>query len=94
MFLLSQCSIVLTLILYQSPCDRHSLHVLQGPCEGDSGGPLFVDHQVQGQKRQTVEGIVSGGLSCGKNIPAWYTRVGIWLQSSRRFVKILTLLFS
>jgi hypothetical protein len=27
------------------------------------------------RKLQTLEGIVSGGIGCGKNTPAWYTRV-------------------
>ena len=44
----------------------------QGPCKGDSGGPLIVDHE---DGRKTLEGIISGGLECAKNTPAWYTRV-------------------
>ena len=50
--------------------------LFQGPCEGDSGGPLFVNlGDEPNRKKQTLEGIVSGGFGCGKNTPAWYTRV-------------------
>ena len=50
-------------------------YYLKGPCEGDSGGPLFINYGSEGRKRQTLEGITSGGLSCGQNFPSWYTRV-------------------
>ena len=50
---------------------------LKGPCEGDSGGPLFINYGSEGRKRQTLEGITSGGLTCGQNFPSWYTRVCI-----------------
>ena len=46
-----------------------------GSCKGDSGGPLktqFVD-----SKRDTLIGIVSGGVGCGNGIPGWYTKVCI-----------------
>ena len=50
--------------------------LFQGPCKGDSGGPLYVDHGGDdGRQRRTVEGIVFGGLTCGGNVPSWYTRV-------------------
>ena len=50
--------------------------LFQGPCTGDSGGPLFVNFGDEpNKKKQTLEGIVSGGFGCGKNTPAWYTRV-------------------
>ena len=52
-----------------------ALFYLKGPCEGDSGGPLFINYGSEGRKRQTLEGITSGGLSCGQNFPSWYTRV-------------------
>ena len=52
-----------------------TLFYLKGPCEGDSGGPLFINYGSEGRKRQTLEGITSGGLSCGQNFPSWYTRV-------------------
>ena len=54
-----------------------NFHFLKGPCEGDSGGPLFIDYGSGKRKRQTLEGITSGGLSCGQNFPSWYTRVSI-----------------
>jgi len=55
--------------------------VYAGPCRGDSGGPLYVNYGVEevGEgRRQTVEGIVSGGLACGLNIPSWFTRVSAY----------------
>ena len=54
-----------------------NFYFLKGPCEGDSGGPLFIDYGSGKRKRQTLEGITSGGLSCGQNFPSWYTRVSI-----------------
>ncbi len=50
----------------------------QSPCQGDSGGPLIVSHE---DGRKTLEGIFSGGISCGKNTPSWYTRVICHSQS-------------
>ena len=48
----------------------------QGPCEGDSGGPLYVNFGTTPERKlQTLEGIVSGGIACGKSTPSWYTRV-------------------
>ena len=55
--------------------EHFNFHFLKGPCEGDSGGPLFIDYGSGKRKRQTLEGITSGGLSCGQNFPSWYTRV-------------------
>jgi len=43
-----------------------------GTCKGDSGGPLFLEG---GQRRKTLVGIVSGGVSCGNSYPSWLTRV-------------------
>ena len=49
---------------------------LQGPCTGDSGGPLYVDHGYGNRKQITIEGIVSGGVgACGSNQARLYTRV-------------------
>ena len=55
---------------------------IQGPCEGDSGGPLyqigweFEDGSVTGR---TLLGILRGGVGCGnpklKDIPKWWMRV-------------------
>ena len=44
---------------------------------------------------RTVEGIVVGGLSCGGNIPVWYTRVSKTNKAKqikkRRFTKSISL---
>ena len=43
----------------------------------------FISHQ-------TLEGIISGGLACGKNFPSWYTRVSShrpWIDCVMREVK-------
>ena len=45
--------------------------VFSGPCKGDAGGPLTtVD-----KDKDTLIGIISGGVGCGKGVPSWYTRV-------------------
>ena len=51
----------------------------QGPCPGDSGGPLYINGikdengDISGQ---TLAGIHSGGLGCGGlNVPAFWQRV-------------------
>ena len=50
----------------------------QGPCEGDSGGPLYYhETTLEGNSRLKLGGVVAGGIGCGKNIPTWYTRVSI-----------------
>jgi len=49
-----------------------------GPCRGDSGGPLYIDHGDGNQKKLTLEGIVGGGVGrCGSNQARWYTRVSV-----------------
>jgi len=51
-----------------------------GACKGDSGGPLSQEDE---EGRRTLIGIVSGGISCGKSYPGWYTRVAFfksWIQ--------------
>ena len=49
---------------------------LQGPCRGDSGGPLYIDHGVGNEKKITLEGIIGGGIgACGSNHAWLYTRV-------------------
>ena len=52
---------------------------MQGPCPGDSGGPLYIggvkddNGDITGQ---TLAGIHSGGLGCGGlNVPAFWQRV-------------------
>ena len=50
--------------------------LLQGPCRGNSGGSLYVDHGKANQKKITLEGIVAFGVGkCGGNFPQWYTSV-------------------
>ena len=50
--------------------------VYSGSCKGDSGGPLFVNiTDTNSVNRQTLTGIVSGGVGCGNNVPGWYTKV-------------------
>ena len=34
-----------------------------------------MNYEKGNRKQQTLEGIICGGLGCGKNIPSWYTRV-------------------
>ena len=52
------------------------IFLLKGPCEGDSGGPLFQQETTEeGFTKSSLIGIVAGGLGCGINIPIWYTRV-------------------
>ena len=48
-------------------------------CKGDSGGPLFQQHD----SRRYIIGIVSAGLGCGRGYPGWYTRV----QSYTKWVR-------
>jgi len=51
-----------------------------GPCEGDSGGPLFQQEITdEGFTKSSLIGIVAGGLGCGINIPTWYTRISEFL---------------
>jgi len=48
-------------------------------CKGDSGGPLKTYHD----DRNTLIGIVSGGIGCGSGVPGWYTQVsffGDWID--------------
>ena len=52
------------------------LTIYQGPCEGDSGGPLILQEDTaDGYQKSSLVGIVAGGLGCGLNIPTWYSRV-------------------
>ena len=68
--------------------------MFQGPCEGDSGGPLYIENYTPGGDitGRTVVGIVSSGLDCGNvkssglkkdqekpNYPQWFQRVNIFI---------------
>merc|ERR1719209_1284999 len=56
--------------------------IFKGSCKGDSGGPLQT-YNPNNQDRQTLIGIVSGGIGCGRGIPGWYTKVAFyskWVQ--------------
>jgi len=72
--------------------ERESDGVYSGPCRGDSGSGLYVtspDNDGQ-SKRRTVEGIVSGGIGCGLNIPKFYTRISFhekWIKCIMRQVE-------
>lgn len=64
-------SLLCTMGKYDEDTDTYS-----GPCRGDSGGPLYVDHGDRNQKKLTLEGIVGGGVGrCGSNQARWYARV-------------------
>jgi len=49
--------------------------VFTGPCKGDSGGPLTVPSD---ENRDTLIGIISGGIGCGEGYPSWYTKVAFY----------------
>ena len=46
--------------------------VFTEPCKRDSGGSLTI-HDDMG--KQTLIGVVSGGVGCGKGVPSWYSKV-------------------
>ena len=50
----------------------NSYGVFTGPCKGDSGGPLTL-HDDMG--KETLIGVVVGGIGCGKGVPGWYSKV-------------------
>ena len=43
-------------------------------CKGDSGGPVKT-LDPSNDRRETLIGVVSGGIGCGSGIPPWYTRL-------------------
>ena len=60
---------------------EHDGGIFSGSCQGDSGGPLMVNlADSNSVDRQTLTGIVSGGVGRGLNIPGWYTKVKITLN--------------
>ena len=57
------------------------LKYFQQGCEGDSGGPLFINRKIEGNKitNEKLAGLFGGGLNCGKeNIPTWSTRISYY----------------
>ena len=46
-----------------------------GSCKGDSGGPLKIRDN---EDRETLIGIVSGQIGCGKGVPGLYTKVSFY----------------
>ena len=46
--------------------------VITAPCKGDAGAPLTL-HDDMG--KQTLIGVVSGGVGCGRGVPSWYSKV-------------------
>ena len=56
--------------------DEVKIDTRQGPCRGDSGGPLYIDHGDGNKGRITLEGVINGGVgACGSNQARLYTRV-------------------
>ena len=61
------------------------MFLFQGPCDGDDGGPLFINSRVDTNGDivdRTLVAINSGSLGkCGKdNFPAWWTRVRLTMH--------------
>lgn len=53
-------------------------------CNGDSGGPVLINH-VEPRCRHRVIGITSSGIGCGTpNVPSIYTRVYFYVDWIRR----------
>jgi len=50
--------------------------VFTEPCKGDSGGPL----KSALREKDTLIGIISGGIGCGLGIPHWYTKVSYYTR--------------
>lgn len=56
-------------------------------CNGDSGGPVLINH-VQPHCRYRVVGITSFGIVCGTpNVPSIYTRVHFYVDWIRREIE-------
>ena len=54
--------------------------IFKGPCKGDSGGPMTTTND---DGRNTLVGIILGGIGCGKGYPGWYTKVSFhtpWIK--------------
>jgi len=60
--------------------------VFTGPCDGDDGGPLYVNQKINKEtgdiEERTLVAINSGSLGkCGReNFPAWWTRVASYID--------------
>jgi len=59
--------------------------VFTGPCDGDDGGPLFINQKINANgdiNGRTIVAINSGSLGkCGKeNFPAWWTRIASYID--------------
>ena len=52
--------------------------IITSSCKGDSGGPLTTGRGQRTEDRETLVGIVSGGIGCGKGVPGWYTKVSFF----------------
>jgi len=59
--------------------------VFTGPCDGDDGGPLFINQKINANgyiEGRTLVAINSGSLGkCGReNFPAWWTRIASYSE--------------
>ena len=58
--------------------DCSKISFLQGACEGDSGGPLTIDHWIdENTSTKMLIGLHSGGVNCGSSAPQWFMRVSV-----------------
>ena len=48
-----------------------------GACKGDSGGPLKIKNR-NNDDRETLVGIIAGGVGCGSGVPNWFTKVSFY----------------
>ena len=69
---------------------------MQGPCEGDNGGPLYIENVTETGDitDRTVVGLVSAGIGCGANpdkkpnFPKLFARVGILIHLGVHLITI------
>jgi len=60
--------------------------VFTGPCDGDDGGPLYINQKINKEtgdiEERTLVAINSGSLGkCGReNFPAWWTRIATYVD--------------
>jgi secreted trypsin-like serine protease len=60
-------------------------NVFTGPCDGDDGGPLYINQKINSDgdiEDRTLVAINSGSLGkCGReNFPAWWTRIASYID--------------